>query len=169
MIRRLVGTKFGQSVGTHKMLTLVMGFSADGQKVVTGSNDSEFKIWSRKSGDLESVLKGHKTRALEAVFSPDGSFIATSDWDDHLKVWNVEGGELVWSIKLKGWPYFLQFDPSSKQIFALQELNRATILDARSGQEIWSEKGIWMIEKTWTFLATYAKSEQALKVYRLVR
>src|SRR5262249_5444961 len=49
-----------------------VAFSADGQRIVTGSVDKTAKVWEAASGKELLTLKGHSEPISSVTFSPDG-------------------------------------------------------------------------------------------------
>jgi len=53
------------------------GFSPDGRRVVTGSNDRTARIWDAASGGTIAVPNPRQGPVRAAAFSPDGRRIVT--------------------------------------------------------------------------------------------
>ena len=56
---------------------VALPFTADGQKVVTGSYDNTARLWDANSGEQEQIFSGLSAAISSAVFSPNGQFILT--------------------------------------------------------------------------------------------
>jgi WD40 repeat protein len=67
--------------------------SADGQTIVSGSNDETVRIW-RRDGSLVSTLKGHKAEIYSVGVSDDGQTIASSS-GQAVKIWRGNGSLLA--------------------------------------------------------------------------
>jgi WD40 repeat protein len=79
-------------------------FSPDGSRIVTVSEDTSARVWSRgQDGAWRSVvLKNHRGPVFSAAFSPDGASIVTASADKTARVWS-QGQDGAWhSITLKG-------------------------------------------------------------------
>ena len=80
-------------------------FSADGDLLVSGSDDKTLKIWSKgSSGNFEckSTLTGHSERVNCVVFSPNGKVIASCSGegymrDNSVRLWDASTGEPIGS------------------------------------------------------------------------
>jgi WD40 repeat protein len=71
------------------------GFSPNGSKIVTASNDSTVRIWDAVSGELMQILKEHTDYIRDAQFSPDGKKIVTASGDNTARVWDASTGECL--------------------------------------------------------------------------
>ena len=80
-------------------------FSADGDLLVSGSDDKTLKIWSKGSSgtfECESTLAGHSERVNCVVFSPNGKVIASCSGegymrDNSVRLWDASTGEPIGS------------------------------------------------------------------------
>lgn len=64
------------------------GFSSDGEKVISGSADGKFFVFSRKTGVQVSVIEAHKTNCTDARWHPFlSSTVASCSWDATVAVW----------------------------------------------------------------------------------
>jgi WD40 repeat protein len=68
--------------------TYSAGFSPDGARIVTGSQDGTARIWSLASRLPEVTFQGHGDRVFSASFSPDGAHIVTASADSTARIWN---------------------------------------------------------------------------------
>jgi len=76
-------------------------WSADGDRVVTGSDDGTIRVWDVESGDtvLGPIKTGDKY-VLAMVYSPETTKIATGGYnEDALKIWDAKTGNLLSTIK----------------------------------------------------------------------
>ena len=54
-----------------------MAFSADGKRIVSGSQDKTVKVWDADKGTELSRSKGTQTGVSSVAFSPDGKRIVS--------------------------------------------------------------------------------------------
>ena len=92
------GTRLLALTGNGGAVTSV-GFSPDGNRVVTGCTDKRVKVWDAKSGKALLYLEGHADIATSVGFSPDGRRIASGSADRTAKVWDAETGKLLLDLK----------------------------------------------------------------------
>ena len=67
----------------------------DGQRIVTGSDDSILKIWESATGRLLQSFKGHEGPIYGASFFPDGSHMLSVSSDHYIRIWDVETGRFL--------------------------------------------------------------------------
>lgn len=88
LVRLLIG---------HDSNILALGFSPDGQLLISGSHDGTAIIWDVDSGSLRHRLAGPsdagEPHRIEAVsFSPDGRRAVAGGFDGRLMIWDVASG-----------------------------------------------------------------------------
>ena len=94
-----------------------LAYSADGQKIASGSAFDTAHVWDSRSGQPILTLKAHADYVNGVSFSPDGNRLATISRDATLKVWNIEFG--VELLRLKGYGGAIKsvtFSPDGRQI-----------------------------------------------------
>ena len=52
-------------------------YSADGERIVTGSKDKTAKVWGAQTGKELRTLKGHESEVRSAAWGPDSQRIVT--------------------------------------------------------------------------------------------
>jgi WD40 repeat protein len=72
-------------------------FSADGQRIVTGSSDRRLKTWSATTGQGEFQLPPeHAAGVTSACFSPiDGNVLASTSSDGTARIWDLAGRRVL--------------------------------------------------------------------------
>jgi WD40 repeat protein len=71
----------------HEGEVMSASFSADGQRIVTASDDRTARVWDLQGRELLK-LQGHEKIVRSASFSADGQRIVTADGT--ARVWAVE-------------------------------------------------------------------------------
>jgi len=66
-----------------------VAFSADGERIVSGSPDQTVKVWEAQTGKEALTLKGHTGGVLSVAFSADSKRIVSGSTDQTVKVWDA--------------------------------------------------------------------------------
>ncbi|MBM4046816.1 MAG: hypothetical protein FJ279_17045 [Planctomycetes bacterium] len=67
---------------------------ADGNRMVTGSDDKTLRLWNLATGEGET-LKGHTKAVRGVAFSPDGKRLASGSEDQTVKVWDADTAQEI--------------------------------------------------------------------------
>ena len=86
----------------HTNRVTCLFLSADGRRVVSGSNDATLRIWDIETGECLNVLKGHTSRVHSLVQSADGRRVVSGSNDATLRIWDIETGECLFVVSLRG-------------------------------------------------------------------
>jgi WD40 repeat protein len=70
-------------------------FSADGNRLVSGSSDGSIRIWNAATGLLVKVLTGHNSSVHSVSTSSDGTRIVSGSLDKTVRIWDAETGQQV--------------------------------------------------------------------------
>ncbi|CAN5431907.1 hypothetical protein BH11MYX1_BH11MYX1_18090 [soil metagenome] len=68
------------------------GFTSDGRKLLTASDDSTARIWNLEDGSSQ-VLRGHEDDVYRIHLSPDEKLVATASLDCSLRVWALASSD----------------------------------------------------------------------------
>ena len=71
-----------------------MAVSADGRRVVSGSDDKTVRIWDMETGVEEQRLEGHSDEVSAVAVSADGRRVVSGSEDKTVRIWDMETGEL---------------------------------------------------------------------------
>jgi WD40 repeat protein len=126
----------------HTGAVLGVGFSPDGNRIITGSEDRTARIWDARTGSPLLELKGHTNRVTSAAFSPDGARIVTGSWDQTARVWDTRTGSPL--LELKGHTSSVTsatFSPDGSRIATGSHDHTARIWDAVTGSALLELKG----------------------------
>ena len=75
-----------------------VAISPDGSKIVSGSQDTNIRVWDASTGVemLPLPLRGHNNAIESVAFSPDGSKIISGSYhDSNIRVWDACTGTLL--------------------------------------------------------------------------
>src|SRR5262249_38136219 len=109
--------------------------SADGKRIVSGSQDDSVKVWDAHTGQQLLTLRGHTGSVESVVFSTDGKRIVSGSQDDSVKVWDAQTGqEILELIGHTGGVNSVSFSPDGTRIVSESESGTVRVWDAASGQ-----------------------------------
>jgi DNA-directed RNA polymerase specialized sigma24 family protein len=63
-------------------------YSPDGDLLVSGSTDTQVRVWGGPDESNLVVLRGHMSQVTSLGFSPDGSFLASGDEEGFIRIWD---------------------------------------------------------------------------------
>jgi len=69
-----------------------VGWSPDGRRLASASNDGTVKIWDPDAGQETATLRGHEDRVNAVSWSPDGQRLASASWDRTIRIWDASTG-----------------------------------------------------------------------------
>ena len=84
------GTTGGVLLNTligHRDAVMSVHFSPDGKRIVSGSMDTDLRIWETSTGTNLSCLKGHDNLVSSVSFMPDNERIASGSRDQMVRIW----------------------------------------------------------------------------------
>jgi len=81
-----------QTLSGHSDSVSAVAVSADGRKVVSGSDDETVKIWDAESGAELRTLNGHSDSVNTVAVSTDGTKVVSGSHDKTVKIWDAESG-----------------------------------------------------------------------------
>ncbi|TFK17156.1 WD40 repeat-like protein, partial [Coprinopsis marcescibilis] len=79
---------------------LAVGFSSDGTRIVSGSEDKSVRVWDASTGEMLKELEGHTGSVFSVGFSHDGTRIISGSADESVRVWDASTGQML--KKLEG-------------------------------------------------------------------
>ena len=73
-----------------------VGFSQDGTRIASGSDDRTIRVWDARSGDtVAGPFQGHTNLVTSVRFSQDGTRIVSGSADCTIRVWDAHSGDTV--------------------------------------------------------------------------
>ncbi|WOD41899.1 hypothetical protein [Nodosilinea sp. E11] len=80
-------------VAGHREVTSV-AISADGQTLVSGSEDGTVRLWDHEGNPIGEPIQGHTAAVTSVAASVDGQTIASSSEDRTVRLWDHEGNPI---------------------------------------------------------------------------
>jgi WD40 repeat protein/sterol desaturase/sphingolipid hydroxylase (fatty acid hydroxylase superfamily) len=77
----------------HTGAVLGVALSADGQRLVSGSEDRTVKVWDVVTGQEMFTLTGHTRPVRSVAISADGQCLVSGSFDKTVKVWDARRGQ----------------------------------------------------------------------------
>lgn len=78
----------------HMSAVTCIDYHPYGEFLVSGSADTNFKIWDLRTKRCVVTYKGHSMELTDAKFTPDGQWCATSGKDGALTLWDLKKREV---------------------------------------------------------------------------
>ena len=101
----------------HRGVVTSVAFSSDGQKALTGSYDTDTRLWDVATGILEKTFEGAGSFVVSVAFSPDDMKVLTSSEDSIIRLWDIEKGEIEHTFEPKSVGITVAvFSPDGKKI-----------------------------------------------------
>ncbi|KAK7571598.1 hypothetical protein V3481_018809 [Fusarium oxysporum f. sp. vasinfectum] len=88
-----------QTLEGHSDLVSLVAFSADGQRLASGSYDKTVKIWDTTTGACMQTLKGHSDWVRSVAFSADSQRLASGSYDKTVKIWDAVTGVCLQTLE----------------------------------------------------------------------
>lgn len=93
-------TKVSKILTGHTDWLTCIGYSRDGERLITGSMDNSVRIWEVATGTQISIFNEHAQRIVSAAFVGDGENAISADADGSVNVWQIGTGKVLraWQI-----------------------------------------------------------------------
>jgi Tol biopolymer transport system component len=121
----------------HSDEVMCVVFSADGQRIVTGSGDQTAKVWDAATGEELRTLQGHTGCLWGVAIASDGRRMATASGDRTAKVWDAATGQPL--LTLKGHLAYVSsvaFSPDGRRVVTSSWDATAKVWDTATGRPL---------------------------------
>ncbi len=121
----------------HEAGVTCVAFSADGERLVSGSHDGTVRIWNSTTGAELAKFIGHRQNVMSVSFAPDGYRIASASFDGVITIWDVQQNlEVIELTGHSGPVYGIDYSPNGLLLVTGGEDKTLRVWDATSGQQL---------------------------------
>ena len=114
-----------------------LAISRDGQRVVSGHQDSRARVWNVASGELIAEFGRERPAIVCASFSPDGNQIAFAHADEFVRIWDFSLGRETKTFRGHAGPVrTVAYMPNGKQVLSAGGDKTIRLWDVTSGAEV---------------------------------
>jgi WD40 repeat protein len=125
----------------HEDVVSAVGFSPDGQLLVSGSLDRTVRMWDARAGRELLCLHGHDAGVLAVQIAPDGRRLLAAAADQSVRVWDLSGGaELARLPGAKGLSVAAAFSADGR-LAAFAAYMDVRVCDTATGTEVGRLRG----------------------------
>ena len=126
--RRLI-----KSIPGHYSRIGCIAFSSDDSIFVSGSNDTNVKVWHTETGECLQTFKGHHNRVSAITISDDSMYCLTGSMSEAI-IWNIKNGSIVRNLTgHEGWVTCLIFSRDRKYCITGDSKGVIKLWDVESG------------------------------------
>ncbi|KAK4658853.1 hypothetical protein QC762_0002790 [Podospora pseudocomata] len=124
-----------QTLEGHRNWVTSVAFSADGQRLASGSDDHTVKIWDPASGQCLQTLQGHSNSVTSIALSADGQRLASGSHDRTVKIWDPASGQCLQTLQgHSNWVTSVAFSADGQRLASGSHDRTVKIWDPASGQ-----------------------------------
>ena len=91
--------KLRASIASQGDTVRSVALSADGDRVVSGSDDGTVRVWEAASGECVRELRGHTGWVRSVALSADGGRVVSGSDDGTVRVWEAASGKCVRELR----------------------------------------------------------------------
>ncbi|WAO93446.1 Vegetative incompatibility protein HET-E-1 [Fusarium falciforme] len=123
-----------QTLEGHDESVNSVAFSADGQRLASGSGDRTVKVWDAATGACIRTLEGHGGWVTSVAFSADDQRLASGSIDWTVKVWDAATGACVRTLEgHSGWVDSVAFSADGQRLASGSGDRTVKVWDAATG------------------------------------
>ncbi len=127
----------------HSSYAKSVVFSADGTRIVSGSEDDTLKLWDASTGQQLRTLQGHSSVVYSVAFSPDGTRIVSGSSGKTLKLWDASTGQELRTLQgHSSYVDSVAFSPDGTRIVSGSMDQTLRLWDAPMGSEDRASRGL---------------------------
>jgi WD40 repeat protein len=118
----------------HGDLLTCAALSPDGRRLATAAWDGTVRVWSRATGEIDLVLRGHHRAMTWVAWSPSGERLASSSWDATARIWDAGSGRQLRALRHGGVVDRVVFSPDGRALLSACRDGIARLWDVESGR-----------------------------------
>ncbi|KAF5701324.1 NWD1 [Fusarium mundagurra] len=107
-----------QTLEGHNSAIYSVTFSADSQRLASGSDDKTVKIWDVTTGACVQTLEGHSGQIWSVAFSADSQRLASGSRYGTVKIWDATTAACVQTLKIGRVVTHLSFDSMTNSLLS---------------------------------------------------
>lgn len=128
----------------HSSWVTGVAFSADGQRLASGSWDRSVKFWDVSTGRELGTAFGDAERIQALTFSPDGHWLAAENSNNTVTLWNASTGREVRTLPGdkplspfgSNWVYSIAFSPDGCLLASAVDDRTIRLWDVKTGRTV---------------------------------
>lgn len=119
-----------------------VGFSPDGEKAFTGSEDTTISIWNTQTEELVNSSSGYTTISSCVAFSPNGEKVFIGPNNSIASIYSTKTKELLTDLEgHRDWICCAAFSPDGEKVLTGSDDSTAHMWDANTGKLLTTFKG----------------------------
>ena len=121
----------------HVGEVLACAVTADGRRVISGSEDGTLRVWDLATGQQIATLQGHAGWVHACAVTPDGRRVVSGSSDRTLKVWDLATGHEVATLQgHAGWVHACAVTPEGRRVVSGSGDQTLKVWDLATGHEV---------------------------------
>ncbi len=131
------GEARGAPLSEHRGWVVVIGFSGDGNTVLTASLDGTARLWDAATGRPLGQPLQHQGAVCHATFSPDGRLVLTGSEDGTARLWDAATAQPAgWPLRHRANVSSLAFSPDGRLALTGSKDGTARLWDVATSRPV---------------------------------
>lgn len=135
-LRETKSKKIKTTMTGHTARVLAVHFSADGQRMVSSSNDQTIRLWEVATGRCLKTFTGHSDYVKGVKFTPDEKHLVSGSLDQTIRYWDLATGTHRILTSSLGRIYNIDLSPDGQWIGAASSDETAHLINLTNRQQI---------------------------------
>ena len=131
------GGRLLRTLTGHSSSVNAVAVTADGTRVISGSDDNTVKVWNLETGEEQFTLTGHSNSVRAVAVTADGKRVISGSVDKTVKVWNLETGEKQFTLTgHSNWVRAVAVTADGTRVISGSSDNTVKVWNLETGKEI---------------------------------